>query len=337
MKSDTNLLATGLMLVLLVGSLGGCAGPAKVTETTKPMAGNYDDAENQIITGNVVETMDAGGYTYVCLEKGGKKTWVAMPAMKVAVGDNLRLYPGPVMPGFTSKALNRTFDEIIFSGGPVKEKSNQQAPGAPVKAAVKNVSGESKLPPVLAGKIVETMTTGNYTYICLEKDGRRSWSAVPATEVKLGDTVEILPGTEMGKFTSKSLNRTFDEIYFSSGVKSDGDKPAAQPASPSPAMPAGHPPLSSNATLGQSPAAAGPAAAPPKLAGKIVETADAGGYTYLCLEKDGKKTWAAVPTMKVVVGNEIELTPGVEMKQFPSKTLNRTFESIVFSSGPIKK
>ncbi len=31
------------------------------------------------LSGKVVETMNSGGYTYVCLEKAGKKTWVAVP------------------------------------------------------------------------------------------------------------------------------------------------------------------------------------------------------------------------------------------------------------------
>lgn len=70
------------------------------------------------------------------------------------------------------------------------------------------------------------------------------------------------------------------------------------------------------------------------LSGKIVETMNSGGYTYLCIEKDGKKTWAAVLEMKVTVGQEISLQPGYEMVNFTSKTLNRTFDRIIFSTGP---
>lgn len=73
----------------------------------------------------------------------------------------------------------------------------------------------------------------------------------------------------------------------------------------------------------------------PSLSGKIVETMNSGGYTYLCIEKDGKKTWAAVHEMKVSVGDEISLEPGYEMEGFTSKTLNRTFDKIVFSAGPV--
>lgn len=70
------------------------------------------------------------------------------------------------------------------------------------------------------------------------------------------------------------------------------------------------------------------------LSGKVVETMNSGGYTYLCIEKDGKKTWAAILETKVTVGQEIALQPGYEMVNFASKTLNRTFDKIIFSTGP---
>lgn len=73
---------------------------------------------------------------------------------------------------------------------------------------------------------------------------------------------------------------------------------------------------------------------PPPLSGKIVETMNSGGYTYLLLEKDGKQTWAAVKEMNVSVGQEISLDPGHQMVNFTSKTLNRTFDTIIFSPGP---
>lgn len=71
------------------------------------------------LSGKVVETMNAGGYTYIRLEKKGKKTWVAVPEMKVSVGKQISLLPGQEMVNFRSNSLNRTFDSIIFSGGPV--------------------------------------------------------------------------------------------------------------------------------------------------------------------------------------------------------------------------
>ena len=75
-----------------------------------------------VISGKVVETMDSGGYTYMLLEKNKKKTWVAVPQMKVEKGKNMSVQPGSEMNNFKSKTMNRTFDLIIFSPGPVPAK-----------------------------------------------------------------------------------------------------------------------------------------------------------------------------------------------------------------------
>lgn len=69
------------------------------------------------------------------------------------------------------------------------------------------------------------------------------------------------------------------------------------------------------------------------LSGKVVETMDAGTYTYVQIEKNGKKTWAAIPKTSVVKGQTISLLPGVTMSNFESRTLKRKFHSIVFSAG----
>jgi hypothetical protein len=73
------------------------------------------------------------------------------------------------------------------------------------------------------------------------------------------------------------------------------------------------------------------------LSGKIVETMNSGGYTYILLEKDGEKMWVAVREMEAAVGQEISFEPGHEMRNFTSNTLNRTFNRIVFSAGPVSR
>jgi len=308
------------MLALMAGGVTGCAGPAQVS---KPAA----SAQNaSIISGKVVETMDAGGYTYLCLEKDGQKTWVAAPVMKVSVGDEVKLLNGAAMSNFQSKALNRTFDKIIFSGG-VEQAA---APAKAEAAATPKAAGEEGL---LQGKVLETMNAANYTYMLIEKDGKRSWAAIPQTKVAVGDEVELVPGSEMANFKSNTLQRTFESITFSGGLKSTTAK--EQPAAA--ALPEGHPKLD-----GAAPAAAPatpPAAAPAAktLSGKVVETMNAGGYTYLCLEHDGQKTWAAVPAMQAKVGDQLTISAGRSMGKFTSKSLNRTFDSIVFSDGVITK
>ena len=85
----------------------------------------------------------------------------------------------------------------------------------------------------LSGKVVETMNSGGYTYISIEKNGKKTWVAVPLTEVKIGQELTFRPGTEMGIFASKSLNRTFENIIFSAGIASPGGSAGDKTAMPS--------------------------------------------------------------------------------------------------------
>ncbi|MCK5070396.1 MAG: DNA-binding protein [Desulfocapsa sp.] len=69
------------------------------------------------------------------------------------------------------------------------------------------------------------------------------------------------------------------------------------------------------------------------LTGKVMETMDSGGYTYMQVDTGKGQPWVAIPQSKIAVGQEVTYQPGMVMNNFASKTLNRTFESIVFSGG----
>ncbi len=113
-------------------------------------------------------------------------------------------------------------------------------------------------------------------------------------------------------------------------------KPAVVPAAVekvAPAIPPGHSGLPAAATT-TTPATAAEPAAPPPLAGKVIETMNAGGYSYIYIERaDGKKSWVAVAQTPVTVGAQMTFKPGTEMGKFESKSLNKTFDSIIFSDG----
>lgn len=67
--------------------------------------------------------------------------------------------------------------------------------------------------------------------------------------------------------------------------------------------------------------------------GKVLQTMDSGGYTYLEVEENGQKLWVAVMQTKVKVGDSVEFPDSPPMVNFQSKTLNRTFEKIIFAPG----
>jgi hypothetical protein len=229
MKSIRSIAVSTIISTSALVALGGCAGTAKVTAPAAEPAPSRQEIAQSVLSGKVVETMTSGGYTYISLEKDGKTVWAAVPTMAVKVGDVLELQPGNEMGPFTSKSLNRTFDKIIFSGGPIAKGSAQPAPLPPGHPALPAASSQKNAStpavqdnlagkPFYSGKVVETMNAGSYTYICLEKEGKKSWVAVPRADVKVGEDINVLPGMEMGQFKSKTLNRTFDNIIFSSGI-----------------------------------------------------------------------------------------------------------------------
>lgn len=74
----------------------------------------------------------------------------------------------------------------------------------------------------------------------------------------------------------------------------------------------------------------------PDVSGRVVQTIDSGGYSYVLVKKkDGSKIWVAVPQMKLSVGEQVTFQGGMEMINFPSSTLKRTFDKVIFSNGPV--
>lgn len=85
------------------------------------------------------------------------------------------------------------------------------------------------------GKVVEFISTGTYTYVHVDTGNNKIWAAAPTFQVKEGDKVVIPPGMTMKNHHSKTLNRTFDLVYFVPRIMMAGAKPATRQ------LPKGHP------------------------------------------------------------------------------------------------
>ncbi len=123
---------------------------------------------------------------------------------------------------------------------------------APLQAADKKA--ETKAPTTadlnvteFSGKVAETMNVASYTYVLVDTGAQKRWAAAPRFEVKTGDTVKIADAMAMENYQSKTLNRTFDVIYFTGSVTVNGKAPTRASAPPSSSaggpLPAGHPPV----------------------------------------------------------------------------------------------
>jgi hypothetical protein len=93
------------------------------------------------------------------------------------------------------------------------------------------------------GTVLETMDSGGYTYVLMEMGEEERWVAAQQVAVAVGDVVQSNQGMAMPDFESKSLNRTFDVVYFVDRLKilsarTMAPMPEGHPALP---LPEGHP------------------------------------------------------------------------------------------------
>ncbi len=89
-------------------------------------------------------------------------------------------------------------------------------------------------------------------------------------------------------------------------------------------LPAGHPPVDAKKEGKGIPEAQLPQKA------KVLSTIDAAPYTYLEVMQNKKTLWLAANGVPAKKGDVIRFDEGMPMTNFHSKTLNRTFPSVLF-------
>jgi hypothetical protein len=89
---------------------------AQVAGRSSPSMGGAGSAASGPggFAGEVVETMNSGGYTYVHLKTRDGDVWAAGPETPVKVGDAVTVPAGMKMEPFKSETLNRDFDAVYF-------------------------------------------------------------------------------------------------------------------------------------------------------------------------------------------------------------------------------
>ena len=158
--------------------------------------------------------------------------------------------------------------------------------------------GGAVLPNV--GRVLETMDSGGYTYLHVEDKGQKQWIAGNEVKVKEGDIVTYSKGSQMRNFHSKSLDRTFPEILFTSKIQLEGAHPTPSSMQAAPASAA----MGGTENLKQ---------------GRVLNTMDSGGYTYIEVDEEGQTHWLALPETTVKSGDTIRYADGAVMKNFYSR------------------
>jgi hypothetical protein len=87
------------------------------------------------------------------------------------------------------------------------------APPPMMNAPQADPSGGTAQP--VTGKVQEIIQVPNFTYLRLDTGHGDEWAAIPTNDkLKQGDQAAIAHPLKMNSFNSKTLNRTFDSIWF---------------------------------------------------------------------------------------------------------------------------
>ncbi len=78
-----------------------------------------------------------------------------------------------------------------------------------------NAAPSAPVPPgMVRGTVLETMNAAGYTYVFMDTGEDQRWVAALETPVQVNDVVQTDEGMAMTGFTSKTLDRTFNVVYF---------------------------------------------------------------------------------------------------------------------------
>lgn len=204
--------------------LVACGGPTVMSVAAKatpeparpgkvPLPSAHSPADNTTVTGMVVESMDAGAYTYVRLMGPDGEIWAAVNETALKPGSKITIDNAMWMENFESKTLKRKFDHILFgsivTGG---ETAAALPPGHPPAAAA---AGTQTLPAEGLGDVKVEKASG--------KDAR--------TVAEIWEQRASLKGAEVVvrgkvvKFNSEIMGRNWLHLRDGSGSpeKRDND------------------------------------------------------------------------------------------------------------------
>lgn len=126
-----------LFLAASLGVVGACSAEQQAEENPQTQTEAQPQAQppgSPTATGKVVETIDAGNYTYVRVDTGTEEIWAAATRFDIAVGDAVVVPLEMPMQDFHSESMDRTFPLIYFTSQILREGDAASAampPGHP--------------------------------------------------------------------------------------------------------------------------------------------------------------------------------------------------------------
>ena len=193
--------------------------PAQVTPsaTTPVPAGQ---AVAKYFSGSVLETMNAGGYTYVHVDNGKEKIWAAAPQFEIKVGEKVTVPEGMPMKDYESKTLNRKFDVVFFVGAigkGDKPPAMMAAPGGMATGEPTQMpeGAHPKLDPAQAAKDAKVSFTGI-------KKADKTVGEVFAGQNSLGGK-EVAVRGKVVKFSAQIMGKNWVHVQDGTGQAGGND------------------------------------------------------------------------------------------------------------------
>ena len=153
--------------------------------------------------GEVMESINAGSYTYLRLKTKDGEVWAATMQSNYPKGTRLQLHDPMLMTNFESRALNKTFDEIVFASAVSTENSSAGSQAEQMMGAHRGAA--TATPPVAVIKVAKAPG----------KNGR-TVAEVYAQRSQLKDKPVAVQGTVV-KFSGDIMDRNWVHLRDGTG------------------------------------------------------------------------------------------------------------------------
>jgi hypothetical protein len=189
--------------------------PAIDSATTTALAASPVPAAPpaSMLTGNVIETLDAGGYTYVHVKAASGDEWAAVPQASIKKGSSVSIAVQMAMENFESKTLGRKFKRVLF--GTIANGGNA-TPSLP--AGHPATAGGMRMPPQQMSSAAADAGEVNVA----RADGGKSVAEVWAQKATLKETAVVVRG-KVVKFLPSIMGKNWLHLRDGSGSAKGGD------------------------------------------------------------------------------------------------------------------
>jgi hypothetical protein len=186
------------------GQAAGAAVPAQSSPAGAP-ASSQQGAP--LVTGPVLETMNASNYTYVRVKTEAGDVWAASGEFKVAVGDRVSLALEMPMENFHSETLKRDFPLIYFT-----TRIGREGEPLPAMPAMMSAHGQSGAGPSTGTQVTEPVQPA---------PGGTTVARVWADRKSLAGKTVTVRG-KVVKFNGGIMGRNWIHIQDGTGAAADG-------------------------------------------------------------------------------------------------------------------